>query len=79
MLYRSYAIKYISLPEVKNLLIYFNCDLKQKNSLGRFIRNLNYDPTKPDETRNMNIQCLKGLGITNPSLLNKKICKINWN
>jgi hypothetical protein len=79
MLYRQYAIKYLSLAEIKSLLGYFGCDLKDTISLGCFIRKLNVNSSEIDEITNKNIQMLKSLHFTNPYLLNKKLCSIKWN
>ena len=77
MLLRQYAIKYLSLKEVKDYLMFFGCDFNQQMSLGRFIRNIRYNNI--DENTNKNLQMLKNLQFTNPYLLNKKICSIKWN
>jgi len=77
MLARQYAIKYLSIKEIKDCLIFFGCDFNQKIYLGSFIRNIKYNNI--DENTNKNIQMLKNLQFTNPYLLNKKICSINWN
>ena len=77
MLLRQYAIKYLSLKEVKDYLMFFDCDFNQEISLGRFIRNIRYNNI--DENTNKNLQMLKNLQFTNPYLLNKKICSIKWN
>jgi len=75
----QYAIKHLSLQEIKNLLGYFKCNFNKKESLGRFIRKLNYNQSTNDEIKNKNIQLLKSLSFTNPYILNRYIHEIKWN
>ena len=79
VLVRQYAIKYLSNPELKSVLEYFKCDFNKKITLGRFIKNLSYNPRNQDETMNKNIQLLRGLCYTNPYILNKYITELKWN
>ena len=78
-LIRQYAIKYLSLSEVKTLLEYFNCDFNKRVSLGRFVRDLKYTYSTTDEIKNKNFQLLQSLRFTNPYILNKYIHQIKWN
>lgn len=79
MIYRQYAIKHLSFSDIKLLLKYFGCDLKDTVSLGKFIRHLHVNSQTIDEITNKNIQMLRSLQFTNPYLLNKRICSIQWN
>ena len=79
VLIRQYAIKYLSLPEIKKILYYFKCDFNKKVSLGTFVRNLKYNPQTDDEIKNKNFQLLQSLRYTNPYILNRYIHEIKWN
>ena len=78
VLIRQYAIKYLSLPEIKKILDYFNCDFNKRMSLGRFVRDLKYNPQTDDEIKNKNFQLLQSLRYTNPYILNRYIHEIKW-
>ena len=78
-LLRQYAIKTLSNDDIKNILIYFNCNLMEKIPLKNVIDKINEKFSIKKETNeeiNIKIQSLQSICITNPNMLNTIVCQI---
>ena len=72
---RQYTLRYINNQEIKDILIYFNCNLNENVSLKYIIDNLTRNNRSTNEITNRNIQFLQSLYLTRPHILNYSISK----